>query len=260
MSTPRFHVERDLPREPSEIALPEAAARHAQVLRLQPGNPIVLFDGSGGEWDATILQIARHAEIRVRTSARRDALDRELALRIGLAIGVPANERMDTLVEKATELGVASVQPLLCERGVLRLSGERAQKKALHWRAVAVAACEQSGRSRVPAIAPMRRLDDAWLADGWAADGWLADESAGATRWVLSLRDDAAPVAELLRGVDAARPLIALSGPEGGLTAAEEDAARSAGFVAVSLGPRVLRADTAPLALLAQLALVPRAR
>jgi 16S rRNA (uracil1498-N3)-methyltransferase len=160
---------------------------------------------------------------------------------VTLAVGMPANERMDALVEKACELGVAAIQPLLCERSVLRLAGERAQKKVAHWQAVAVAACEQSGRTRVPEVAPVRTLPD-WLA---ALPAGAAQES----RWLLSLRD-AAP----LRSVGTAA-VLSLSGPEGGLTDAEEDAARRAGFAAVSLGGRTLRADTAPLALLAHLAL-----
>jgi len=154
---------------------------------------------------------------------------------------MPANERMDALVEKATELGVAAIQPLLCERSVLRLNGERAQKKVAHWQAVALSACEQSGRTRVPQIAEVRTLAQ-WL---------QALPPTGATRWMLSLRD-AQPVAGLDVPVD---PLLCLSGPEGGLSPAEEELARVAGFKPLSLGARVLRADTAPLALLAYLGL-----
>jgi 16S rRNA (uracil1498-N3)-methyltransferase len=136
-------------------------------------------------------------------------------------------------------LGVAAIQPLVCERSVLRLAGERAQKKVAHWQAVAVAACEQCGRTRVPTIAPVRTLAD-WL-------GALADD--GAQRLLLSLADAGAlPTA-------AAARVLCLSGPEGGLAPAEEQLARARGFVPVSLGPRVLRADTAPLALLAHLGL-----
>ena len=221
------------------LALPAGPARHAQVLRLQPGANIVLFNGDGGEWAATIARMGR-GEVTVQLGTHAQ-VDRELPLTVTLALGVPANERMDAVVEKATELGVRAIQPLLCERSVLRLSGERAQKKVAHWRAVALAACEQSGRTRVPCIAPVVALTD-----------WLHERPPGdAARWMLSLTD-ARPVAALERPTAGA---ICLSGPEGGLTATEESAARAAGFVPVSLGPRVLRADTAPLALLAHLAL-----
>jgi 16S rRNA (uracil1498-N3)-methyltransferase len=157
---------------------------------------------------------------------------------------MPANERMDAVVEKATELGVGVIQPLLCERSVLRLAGERAQKKVAHWQAVALAACEQCGRTHVPRIAPVGAMVD-WL------HGLPAAHEGSAARWLLSLRD-AAPLPAA--GLPAAG-VICLSGPEGGLVPAEEDAARAAGFTAVSLGPRVLRADTAPLAVLAHLGL-----
>jgi 16S rRNA (uracil1498-N3)-methyltransferase len=158
-----------------------------------------------------------------------------------VALGVPANDRMDDLVEKVTELGVAHIQPLLCERSVLRLSGERALKRVAHWCAVAVAASEQSGRTRVPQIGAVLPLAD-WLAS-------LPAPAADGRRYLLSLRDTAPFRAE------AAGAAIVLSGPEGGLTEAEEAAARAAGFAGVSLGARTLRADTAPLAALAAIAL-----
>ena len=238
--TPRFYVDEPL-RADTPMALPAGAARHAQVLRLQPGDAITLFDGSGAEWDARITQIARSA-VNAQIGSRRE-VERELPLHVTLALGVPANERMDALVEKATELGVAAIQPLMCERSVLRLAGERAQKKVAHWQAVAIAACEQSGRARVPRVAPVLPLAT-WLPNVASA--------VSSTRWLLSLRD-AAGIAVPLG--DVAASIIALSGPEGGLTADEEDAARATGFTPISLGPRVLRADTAPLALLAHLGL-----
>ena len=235
---PRFFI--DLPlRAGDTLALPAGPARHAQVLRLQPGATIVLFNGTGGEWGATVVQMGR-GEVSVQLGMHT-AVDRELALPVTLALGMPANERMDAVIEKTTELGVSAIQPLVCERSVLRLSGERAQKKVAHWQGIAVAACEQSGRTRVPQVAPVCALGE-WL-------GALASNEA--TRWMLSL-SDAQPVGELPRPKHAA---VCLSGPEGGLTPAEAAAARAAGFVPVSLGPRVLRADTAPLALLAHFAL-----
>jgi 16S rRNA (uracil1498-N3)-methyltransferase len=217
------------------LALPSGAARHAQVRRVQPGDAVTLFDGLGADWPAEVLSMGRR-EVMVRVGAPR-AVANELGCAVTLALGMPANERMDALVEKATELGVARLQPLLCERSVLRLDGERAARKREHWQAVAVAACEQSGRARVPVVEAVASLA-AWLATG-RCDG---------SRWLLSPRPGARPLAALAG--DAAA-LCALSGPEGGLTPAEEAAAQAAGFLPVSLGPRVLRADTAPLALLA---------
>ena len=238
---PRFFI--DLPlHSGAALALPAGAARHVQVLRLQPGAAITLFNGQGGEWAASVMQMGR-SEVTVQIGVH-DAVERELGLTVTLALGMPANERMDAVVEKATELGVAVIQPLLCERSVLRLTGERAQKKVAHWQSVALAACEQSGRTRVPLIAPVSPLLD-WLRD-------LPDQSeTGPARWLLSLRD-AVPLHSA--GV-AAAGVLCLSGPEGGLSPAEEAAARAAGFTAISLGPRVLRADTAPLAVLAHLGL-----
>ncbi len=235
---PRFFVDRPV-RAGDSLALPAGPARHVQVLRLQPGAPIRIFDGAGGEWDATVARIGR-SEVIVRLGTHH-AVDRELPLPVTLALGMPANERMDAVIEKATELGASVIQPLLCERSVLRLSGERAQKKVAHWQAVAVAACEQSGRTRVPHIAPVCALSE-WL---------RALPPDHLTRWMLSL-GDARPIAAI---APPPAGLVCLSGPEGGLAPVEETAAHAAGFVAVSLGPRVLRADTAPLALLAHLAL-----
>jgi len=143
------------------LSLPEGAARHVQVLRLQPGAALTLFDGSGGQWLAEVLAMGRKS-VSARVLAHQ-AIDCELARAVTLAVGMPANERMDTLVEKATELGVARIVPLVCERSVLRVAGERAERKAAHWQAIAVAACEQSGRNRVPEVAAPLALKD-WLA------------------------------------------------------------------------------------------------
>lgn len=243
---PRFFIDRLL--QPTDtFALPGGAARHVQVLRLQPGAPVVLFNGQGGEWRARVLRMGR-SDVEVEVEARHEAsADRELATAVTLALGMPANDRMDALVEKACELGVFAIQPLVCERSVLRLAGERADKKVGHWQAVAVAACEQSGRMRVPRVGPVVALRD-WLQNGQG-------DRAHAARLVLSLRGDARPIAARSSPVPGPAGVVCLSGPEGGLTAAEEDGARSSGYAPVSLGPRVLRADTAPLAVLAYLAL-----
>lgn len=224
------------PLAPSDrFVLPAGPARHAQVRRVQPGDALLLFDGEGHDWPATVLAMGR-SEVAVRIGAPQP-VDSELPWPVVLAVGMPANERMDTLVEKAAELGAAALQPLVCERSVLRLAGERAERKREHWQAVAVAACEQCGRARVPVLHPVQALDD-----------WLALQTSG-TRLVL------APGAAALREVLVPGPVLLLSGPEGGLSPREMDLATGAGFVPAGLGPRVLRADTAPLAALSWLAL-----
>ncbi len=217
----------------ASLTLPEGAARHAQVRRVQPGQTLCLFNGLGAEWPAEVTAMGR-SEVSVLVGAPL-AVDRELRCAVTLAVGMPANERMDVLVEKATELGVARLQPLVCERSVLRLAGERAQRKQAHWQAIAVAACEQSGRTRVPVVEAVLPLHS-----------WLAARAPHGLALVLSPRPGAA-------GLPAApgQALCALSGPEGGLSPAEEAAALAAGFAATGLGPRVLRAETAPLLVLA---------
>ncbi|MGB7422083.1 MAG: 16S rRNA (uracil(1498)-N(3))-methyltransferase, partial [Comamonas sp.] len=133
------------------VLLGAEAARHVQVLRLQPGAALTLFDGRGGEWSATVTRMGR-SEVAVQVGAH-DPIEREAARALHLIVGMPANERMDWLVEKATELGAASLQPVVTARSVLRLDGERAAKRQARWQALALAACEQCGRNRVPSIA-----------------------------------------------------------------------------------------------------------
>ena len=236
---PRFHCPVPLSAGAgAELELPPAAARHVQVLRHQPGDAITLFNGEGGQWQATVLRMGR-SDVVVRVDTF-EAVEREPARRVHLAMGMPANERMDWLVEKATELGVASIQPLHTAHSVLRLSGERATKKQTHWQQVAVAACEQCGGNRVPLVQPVADFT-----------GWLRDGSGiAALRCVLSLADGARPLTEVLHGAPADAPVLFLSGPEGGLSSQEDAAARAAGFLPVTLGPRVLRAETAALAAL----------
>ncbi len=224
----------------SLLDLPAGAARHVQVLRMQPGHTLTLFgpvpeDAPCGEYSATITRMGRQdVQVQVNDFV---AVERGLPVSVHLAVGMPANERMDWLVEKATELGVASIQPLMTERSVLRLEGERAAKKLAHWQAVAVAACEQCGGNRVPMLHPVRTLAQ-----------WLATPALG-PRWVASLHDDALPLATALPTLQGARSV--LIGPEGGLSAAEEALARQHGARALGLGPRVLRSETAALAVLA---------
>ncbi|MDR7272898.1 16S rRNA (uracil1498-N3)-methyltransferase [Pelomonas saccharophila] len=235
---PRFFVDTPLAATAGDIALPAGAARHVQVLRLQPGDALTLFDGSGPEWQAEVTAMGR-SEVRVRLIASEQP-QRELARSVTLAVVMPANDRMDFLVEKATELGAAAVQPLMSERSVLRLNGERADKKRAHWQGVAIAAAEQSGRTVPTRVEPVMTLG-AWLA--------ALNDGGGEWRGLLSPR-----AASPLTAFPQQRALF-LSGPEGGLSDAEEDAARARGFAPITLGPRVLRADTAPLAVLSWLAL-----
>ena len=158
---PRFYC--PAPLQPDALLnLPPQAARHVQVLRMQPGQALTLFNGEGGEFAATVTQRGR-SEVQVRISIHQP-LDRVPCRAVTLALGMPANERMDWLVEKATELGVSGLQPLMTERSVLRLSGERAEKKVAHWHSVAVAASEQCGGNRVPQLLPVSTLAT-WLAE-----------------------------------------------------------------------------------------------
>jgi 16S rRNA (uracil1498-N3)-methyltransferase len=242
LNMPRFHCPTPL-QTGDVVVLPAGAARHVQVLRMQPGGSIVLFNGAdlGGEFEATIEHMGR-SEVRVLVGAH-SAVEREPARQVHLIVGVPANDRMDWLVEKATELGVASIQPVMTERSVLRLSGERADKKRAHWQAVAVAACEQCGRNQVPVVHEVMALN-----------AWLPAQKANAenfesARYLLSLRPETQALNVLVHKSRA--EVSFLSGPEGGLSVAEEDAALAKGFQPVSLGNRVLRAETAGLAALA---------
>lgn len=260
--SPRLFIER-LPAAPAwsagtELELPPVAARHVQVLRLQPGSALTLFDGHGGQWQARVSAMTRSGVRAVLQT--HEAVERELGLHVTLAVGMPANDRMDDLVEKASELGVAAIVPLMSERSVLRLSGDRAAKRMAHWQAVAVAACEQCGRNRVPRVHAIVPLET-WLADGGGPRGDAALAATSAC-WQLSLAPSAAALQdawhldamEALKGVGA--HIFLLSGPEGGLSPAEQEQAAHAGYRPVSLGPRTLRADTAPLAALAALGLL----
>lgn len=241
---PRFHCPLPLPLATgAELELPAGAARHVQVLRMQPGETITLFGApeAGGEFEAEILRMGR-SDVQVRVTAHR-AVERELARPIHLLAGITANERMDWLVEKATELGATSLTPLLADRSVLKLKGERGDKKRAHWQAVAVAASEQCGRNQVTLIHPAQSLAD-----------WLAHHAPTGPRLLLSLGEGTRPLAQA--DLSAPGPITFLSGPEGGLSPAEEALARQQGFAPVTLGPRVLRAETAPLAALAALDLL----
>jgi 16S rRNA (uracil1498-N3)-methyltransferase len=239
----RFYVNQHGLQVGQEFVLPAGPARHVQVLRMQPGEIITLFNGEGGQWQAQILRMGRSdVEVRLLEHVDRDV---ELALAVTLVAGIPANDRFDWLIEKATELGVHAIQPTLYSRSVLRLSGERAAKKREHWQGVAVAAAEQCGATRVPRIEPMRTLPEVLQAQ--APEG--TTPSATQQHWILSLQDALPLATRWQQRPDSA--LYLYSGPEGGMTADEEAAIRHAGGRPTSLGPRVLRAETAPLSVLA---------
>ncbi len=232
--TPRLHVPGLLLSAQAILDLPPGPARHAQVLRLQPGDALTLFDGTGGQWQAQVAAMGRK-DVSVQVLAHQPGDPLELPHTVTLAVGMPANDRMDSLVEKATELGVFAIQPLMSARSVLRLDGERAAKKVAHWQSVAEAASEQSGRTRVPLIHPVMTLK-----------AWLPTADATWRRGML----DFAPqlqVGEWLSNPASPAPLLFLSGPEGGLNPEEVQQCVQAGWTPVGLGPRILRADTAPL-------------
>lgn len=211
-------------------------AHHAiHVLRLQTGDAITLFDGRGVEYAALIRRIDKSG-LTLAVTARSE-IDRESPLKVILAQGVSSGERMDYTVQKCVELGISAIQPLMTQRSVVRLAGERADKRVAHWRAIAVAACEQCGRNFVPEVLPVQSLTT-WL-------GALQS----ATRYLLS---PGAPtrLRELGRPES---PITLLVGPEGGWNDEETLAARVAGFTPLALGPRVLRTETAAVAALAAL-------
>ncbi len=219
------------------VDLPEAVAHHLHVLRMQPGEALTLFDGRGGQYAAVLLDIGkRRASALVEA---HESLDIELPYAVTLAQGLPEGTKMDWIIEKAVELGVAAVQPLAARRSVVKLSGERADKRHAHWEGVIVAASEQCGRNRLAALAPVTDYAR-----------WLAAPSP-APRILLSPRANTS----LAHWARAAGPqaLTLMVGPEGGFTAEEEEAALAAGALALSVGPRVLRTETAALAALAML-------
>lgn len=218
--------------------LPPPQARHAlQVLRLRTGAPVTLFNGDGAEYAAVVVEASRD-RCALKVTGRK-VMDREAPLDVTLAQAVAGGERMDYTIQKAVELGVTAIRPLESRRSVVRLSGERVTKRVAHWQAVAIAACEQCGRNRVPRVLPLAQLDT-FLAGCGAAQG-------SERRLLLSPRS-----ARGLRELD--RPpgaVVLLAGPEGGFSPEEEQGAERQGFLPVRLGPRVLRTETAAVAALA---------
>ena len=222
---------------PGRATLRGTAATHvSRVLRLRGGDVVVLFNGDGWEHAGRIAAL-RSGEVDIELLSREAGIP-DPPLAVSLMQGIARGERMDLVVQKATELGVSRIVPVLAARSVVRLDGRQAQRKLEHWRAVAVAACEQSGRARLPAIEPPAPLEQALQRA--APEGSRITLSPGAGASLAALDAGNAPVTLLI-------------GPEGGLTDAEVALARSAGFEPRSLGPRILRTETAALAALAVL-------
>jgi 16S rRNA (uracil1498-N3)-methyltransferase len=229
----------------SLVELPPATSHHAlRVLRLGVGDALTLFDGTGGEYPGRIVEAGR--VVRVQLAEWCD-IERESPLELILAQALPAGDKMDWVVQKAVELGVARIQPLGAARSVVKLSGERAARRVEHWRQVALAACEQCGRNRLPVIAPILDLRQ-WL-------GGLAQDN-GMLRLLLAPGAGRRPrelVGELAGKLAGESRMTLLVGPEGGWSDDEANAARAAGFSGLTLGPRILRTETAGPAALAAL-------
>jgi len=237
MAPPRFFVPTGLASGQigATVELHESAAHHAtRVLRLSAGDGLTLFDGTGGEYAVTLAHVdKRGATVRVDGYL---PIDRESPLAVTLAQGIAANDAMDYAIRKATELGVTSIQPLVTARSAPLPTGERGDRRLAHWRGVAIAACEQCGRNRVPEVSPPQAVTE-WLG-AWAGSGIVF--APGAERSLAALAQPPAPLALLI-------------GPEGGFEERELRAARARDFHPVRLGPRVLRTETAAVAALAVL-------
>lgn len=232
MRIPRIFT--DLPLKiDTTVVLDGSAARHlSSVLRMKAGQEITLFNGQGGEYAGALATLGKN-NVSVKILEYRD-IQRESPLNIHLAIGVSRGERMDWIVQKATELGVSKITPLFTERTEVKLSGERLTKKIRHWQQVAISACEQCQRNLVPLINSPLALDQ-WLS--------LSDKHAAQLKLVLHHRTE-----KRLSERPAVNNICLLVGPEGGLGNHEIDAAINSGFQPLALGPRVMRTETAPMA------------
>lgn len=234
MSAPRFFC--DIPLASGvRAALPDALAHHAlRVLRLRDGEPLTLFNGQGGEYPAVLEVEGKAGFARLGEFSAREA---ELAGRVTLVQGLPSGDKMDWVVEKAVELGAARVCPIAAQRSVLQLSGPRLEKRVAHWQRIAQSASEQCGRNRLMAVDAPRTLAE-----------WLAQPAEGLRLMCHPEASD--DLAARLRSAPGLRALTLLVGPEGGWSDKELAQAREAGVEAVRFGPRVLRTETAGLALL----------
>jgi 16S rRNA (uracil1498-N3)-methyltransferase len=228
--TPRIYVDEPLSRG-REVALPESGSHHvSRVLRLREGDAVTLFDGNGGEWKGILSGRAKARAVEWMD------VEREAPLAITLVQGVSSGERMDYTIQKAVELGIAAIQPILTKKGVVKLEGKRAEARVEHWRRVAIAACEQCGRNRIPEVRPLLEFSL-----------YLRDMKMEGPRLLLSA------YGRSIREVEVQREATLAAGPEAGFAPEEQAALERAGFVKASLGPRVLRTETAALAALAAL-------
>jgi 16S rRNA (uracil1498-N3)-methyltransferase len=236
MRVPRFYVPQTLV-VGQEFVLPDTTFRHAvQVLRLSANEPLILFNGEGGEYLARLEGISKRAASAVLESF--SPIDTESPIHLTLVQAVIKPDKMDFALQKAVELGVNTIQPLITQRSVVRIGKEHVDKKVQHWEGIVVAACEQSGRTRMPTVqAPL------------PLERWLTLPATG-TRLILAPGDF--PRIQALP-MDLPTPVYLLIGPEGGFTDEEVEACIQAGIMPVSLGPRILRAETASIAALALL-------
>ncbi len=219
------------------VALPDAVAHHLHVLRQQPGDELTLFNGDGGEYLAQLATLEkRRGSARILAQVARDV---ELPYEITLAQALPEASKMDWIIEKAVEMGVAALQPLAAQRCVVRLSGERAEKRQLHWQGVIEAASEQSGRNRLARLAPVENFTQ-----------WIGQQDLH-KRVLLSPRGGQSLSAWARHQPPQA--LTLMIGPEGGFTEQEEQAALAQGALALTMGPRILRTETAGIAAVAAL-------
>jgi 16S rRNA (uracil1498-N3)-methyltransferase len=232
----RVHVDAALS-QGARVRIEASAAAHVtRVLRLGVGDAVTLFNGDGADYPARISGVGRgtiDAEVTGCSAARAES-----PLAVTLVQGIARTERMDLVLQKATELGVAAILPVATARSVVKLDRDNRERKLAHWRGIAIAACEQCGRARVPAVAEPRTFDS-----------WIAEPPGGGARLLLS-PDAEAPLFAAARGATAVELLV---GPEGGLDAGEREAALAAGYRACRLGPRILRSETAAIAALAVL-------
>lgn len=233
--TPRFFV--DTPLDPgAQLALPPDASHHAsRVLRMREGDAVLIFNGAGGEYSARIVELSRDAVLIELGSLVPN--ERESPLSVTLAQGVSGGDRMDLTIQKAVELGVAMIQPLIAERSVVRLKGERSDSRRVHWQRVAASACEQCGRNRVPMVAAAVTVSS-------------YQASVGALKLLLA-PSGGTRLRTLVVGTE--QPIVLAAGPEAGFSPREEALLVAAGFVPVRLGPRILRTETAGPAALAAL-------
>jgi len=232
MPSPRIHCDIRLGPGAQFSLAPEAAQHVSRALRLKVGDSVTVFDGRGGEYDAVLQRIDR-GRVDVKVGAFRD-VEREAAVTVGLVQGLPEADKMDWIVQKSVELGVAWIQPVVCDRSVVRLAADRAARREAHWKRVAVAACEQTGRNQVPEVRPTLPFQS-WLAEAPPTPRWMLTPGAPA------LAQRASPT----------EPFEILVGPEGGLSEREAEVALLRHCEPVSLGQRVLRTETAALAALA---------